>query len=45
MFRALEPLVRHWQIFFYRWALSEINPLHEDVPLIVLKLNELRRLG
>jgi hypothetical protein len=42
MIRALEPLVRHWQIFFFSWALTEINPLHEDVPYIVRRLNELR---
>lgn len=45
MFRALEPLVRHWQIFFYEWALAEISPLHDDLPYIVHRLNELRRLG
>ena len=26
---------------FYRWALREINPLHPDVPRILLKQQEL----
>jgi hypothetical protein len=26
---------------FYRWALREINPLHPDVPRIMLRQNEL----
>jgi hypothetical protein len=34
---------------FYRWALSEINPLHPDVPRILLRQKELadraRRIG
>lgn len=41
MLRALEPLLRVWQIFFYRWALREISPLHPDLPHIVRRLNEL----
>ncbi|MGE4243231.1 hypothetical protein [Ramlibacter sp.] len=34
---------------FYRWALREINPLHPDVPRILLRQQELsdraRRMG
>lgn len=45
MLRALEPLLRHWQIFFYGWALREIDPMHPDLPVIVTRLNELRRRG
>jgi len=34
---------------FYRWALREINPLHPDVPRILLRQQELsdkaRRIG
>jgi hypothetical protein len=26
---------------FYRWALREINPLHPDVPRIMLRQSEL----
>jgi hypothetical protein len=26
---------------FYKWALSEINPLHPDVPRIMLRRKEL----
>jgi hypothetical protein len=26
---------------FYRWALREIDPLHPDLPRILLKQNEL----
>lgn len=26
---------------FYRWALSEMNPLHPDLPQIVLRQQEL----
>jgi hypothetical protein len=26
---------------FYRWAMREINPLHPDVPKIVLRQSEL----
>jgi hypothetical protein len=26
---------------FYRWALSEINPLHPDVPRILMRRQEL----
>jgi len=26
---------------FYKWALSEINPLHPDVPRIMLRKQEL----
>ena len=27
---------------FYAWALREINPLHQDVPRIVLRQRELQ---
>jgi hypothetical protein len=26
---------------FYRWAMAEINPLHQDVPKIMLRQQEL----
>lgn len=37
--RSLLPLWRHWRLFILRWALREIDPLHSDVPEIVLELN------
>lgn len=40
---SLRPLFRCLQLFYYRWALREIDPLHPDVPRIVRKLNELRQ--
>jgi hypothetical protein len=27
---------------FYRWAMSEINPMHPDVPRIMLRQQQLR---
>jgi hypothetical protein len=27
---------------FYRWAMREINPMHPDVPRIMLRQQELR---
>jgi hypothetical protein len=39
LMRGLYPLWRRWQIVYFKWALAEIHPLHEDVPLIVCKLN------
>lgn len=38
---AFRPLVREWRIAFYRWALREIDPMHDDVPRIVLRLRNL----
>lgn len=32
---ALRPLWRLWALTWYRWAQSEIHPLHADVPRIV----------
>lgn len=38
--RALHWLVLAW----WRWALSEIDPLDPDVPVIVRRISELERL-
>jgi hypothetical protein len=38
---GLTPLFREFAIFYYRWALREINPMHPDVPRIVRRLREL----
>jgi len=38
---GLTPLYREFAIFYYRWALRDINPLHPDVPRIVRRLREL----
>jgi hypothetical protein len=37
----LRPLIREARLFYFRWALSEIDPLHEDVPMIVHAINRL----
>jgi hypothetical protein len=37
--RALRQLVALW----WRWALAEIHPLHDDVPMIVRRIRELQR--
>ncbi|MCC2632145.1 MAG: hypothetical protein K0S48_31 [Ramlibacter sp.] len=49
MTRALFPVIDLWaavrrrcQIAYYRWALAEISPLHEDVPMIVHRLRTLQ---
>lgn len=34
---------RRWCLFYYGAALAQIDPLHEDVPRIVHRLNHLRR--
>lgn len=34
-------LVREWRLFYYRRALREICPLHEDVPHIVRTIHSL----
>jgi hypothetical protein len=41
--RPLSPVLRNIALHWYRWALSEINPLHPDVPFIVQRINELER--
>jgi hypothetical protein len=38
---ALRPLIREARLFFFRWALREIDLLHEDVPMIVHAINRL----
>jgi hypothetical protein len=40
---GLRPLYRNAAIFYYRWALNEIHPLHQDIPYIVHRLNALER--
>lgn len=39
--KAFRPLYREAAIVFYRWALAEIHPMHDDVPAIVLRLRQL----
>jgi len=38
---AMRPLIREASIVYLRWALREINPMHPDVPRIVLTLRDL----
>lgn len=40
---SLFPVWRMWCLFYYEAALSQIDPMHEDVPALVLRINELRR--
>lgn len=37
--RALLPLWRHWRLFILRWAMREIDPLHPDVPAILIEIS------
>lgn len=39
--KAIRPVIRELSIAYYRWALAEIDPLHEDVPFIVHRLRDL----
>jgi hypothetical protein len=43
LMRSLWPLWRRFLIFYHEAALSQIHPLHEDVPYIVQRLNSLER--
>lgn len=45
---GLSPIAHLWKRgvrcvvrWYFQWALAEINPLHEDVPMIVRRINEL----
>jgi hypothetical protein len=40
---GLQPVFRLLALVYYEWAMSEIDPLHPDVPEIVLRLDELKR--
>jgi len=40
---GLEPIARLAALTYYRWAISEIDPLHPDVPSLVCKINELEQ--
>lgn len=39
---AFKPLIREIKILFYKWALAEIAVTHDDVPRIVMRLNDLK---
>lgn len=39
--KSLRPIWRELSILFYRRALAEIDPMHRDVPVIVLTLHAL----
>ena len=39
---GLRPLWRELAIAYFEWALASIHPLHEDVPFIVRRINELK---
>lgn len=38
---GIAPVIRLAKLYYFRWALAEINPLHPDVPRIVHAINEL----
>lgn len=40
---GIRPVVRLIALAWYRWALSEMGPLHRDVPEVVRRINELER--
>lgn len=37
----MNPVLRLWVLAFYRWALREIDPMHPDLPHIVVRVAEL----
>lgn len=41
--RALQPIFDLIELSWRRWALREIDPMHPDVPSLVLRVNELER--
>jgi hypothetical protein len=38
---GLQPIIRLLTLAWYRWALRQIDPLHPDVPEIVVKIVDL----
>jgi hypothetical protein len=40
---GIAPVLRLIQLQWWKWALREIDPMHEDVPYIVGKINSLER--
>ncbi len=38
----LRPVLRNAQLVYLEWALREIDPLHPDVPLIVMAISRLQ---
>ena len=42
---ALRPLIREARLAYFRWAMREICPLHDDVPRIVLEIHRLETEG
>jgi hypothetical protein len=41
--KGLLPLFHLAELAFKRWALREIDPMHPDLPRLVLRVNELER--
>lgn len=42
----MKPLIDLARLYYYRWAVAELSsnqPMHPDLPLVVLRLNELER--
>jgi hypothetical protein len=38
---GLRPLLQLAELAFKRWALREIDPMHPDLPKLVVRVNEL----
>jgi len=39
---GLRPLLSLWRLAFVSWALREIDPLHPDLPGLIVRRAELR---
>lgn len=44
-FLGLRSIANLMALVYYRWAMSQIDPLHPDVPAIVCRINELEQLS
>jgi hypothetical protein len=40
---GIRPILNLISLAFPRWALREIDPMHPDVPRLVIRANELER--
>lgn len=40
---GLNSLWLRWKIAYYEWALSEMDPLHRDLPRVVMTLADLKK--
>lgn len=40
---GLSALWLRWKLAYYEWALSEMDPLHRDLPRVVMIVRELKQ--